>query len=335
MRQIEITHQNTLEEPRSREEAARGLRALEDQSPEASAPAATGTFSLAAPRVDVHRHLWPDEFVAALAARTTAPYLRGGTLVTTEGRFAIDLAAHGLERCLEDLDRAGLDVALVSLQPTLGISRLPEDEAAGLSGAYEQGVSRFVARAQGRVRAFAAGEVKEGFVGVCVAAEALLDLEALAPLAGELARRSQTLFVHPGPAAPPAHAPSWWGATVDYTAQMQAAYASWLAGGATLWPRLRVIFAILAGGAPFQLERLSSRGVDPRCLDAPNVLFDTASYGRLALEFCLAAFGVDRLVYGSDAPVIDARPTLNAVNALGDATADAILRRNPAAILTV
>jgi hypothetical protein len=94
-----------------------------------------------------------------------------------------------------------------------------------------------------------------------------------------------------------------------------------------------VVFAILAGGAPFQLERLRSRGVDTRRLTRANVHFDTASYGRLSLELCLAAYGVDRLVYGSDAHVIDANTTLAAVNALGKATADAICRHNPAALL--
>jgi predicted TIM-barrel fold metal-dependent hydrolase len=114
---------------------------------------------------------------------------------------------------------------------------------------------------------------------------------------------------------------------------MQAAYAAWLTDGAPRWPDIPVVFAILAGGAPFQLERLRSRGVDTRLLTGANVHLDTASYGRLSLELCLAAYGVGHLVYGSDAPVIDAGPTLAAVNALGKATADAICRHNPAALL--
>ncbi|MES1246105.1 MAG: aminotransferase class V-fold PLP-dependent enzyme, partial [Actinomycetota bacterium] len=45
----------------------------------------------AAPRVDVHRHLWPDELVSVLRARTTAPYLDGTSLVTDEGAFEVDV----------------------------------------------------------------------------------------------------------------------------------------------------------------------------------------------------------------------------------------------------
>ena len=32
--------------------------------------------------IDVHQHLWPEELVDRLRARTTVPYLRGWTLYT-------------------------------------------------------------------------------------------------------------------------------------------------------------------------------------------------------------------------------------------------------------
>ena len=149
----------------------------------------------------------------------------------------------------------------------------------------------------------------------------------------DLVARRQLLFVHPGPAVVNPGAPSWWAPAISYTAEMQAAYAQWLATGSARWPELPVVFAILAGGAPFQLERMRSRGIDTRDITGANVLFETASYGRLSLELCLAAFGVDRIVYGSDAPVIDPRSTRSAVNALGKATADAIYRTNPFTLL--
>ena len=59
-----------------------------------------------------------------------------------------------------------------------------------------------------------------------------------------------------------AWAPDWWPAVVDYTSQMQRAYLAWLAHGQERWPDVDVVFAILAGGGPIQLERLASRGVD-------------------------------------------------------------------------
>jgi hypothetical protein len=283
--------------------------------------------------IDLHRHLWPAELVAALAARRTPPYLRGGSLTTSEGTFAVDLEAHGIARCLSQLDAGGFDKAVVSLQPTLGVERLPAAEAAELFAVYNDGVARVVADADGRIQALAAGGPRAGFAGVCVSAAALLDPARVEDLAEELISRAQILFVHPGPGAPPPGAPDWWAPGIDYTAQMQAAYGAWLAYGVERWPELPVVFAILAGGAPFQLERLRSRGFDTRRATDANVFFDTSSYGRLSLELCLATFGVTRLVYGSDSPVLDPAVSLAAINALGKATSDAILGNNAAALI--
>ena len=85
--------------------------------------------------------------------------------------------------------------------------------------------------------------------------------------------------------------------------------------------------------APFQLERLASRGVPGRELLHPNVYFDTASYGRRALDLCLATFGVDRVCFGSDTPVVEPLPTLDAVRSFGDAVTDALCNVNPSRIL--
>ena len=138
------------------------------------------------------------------------------------------------------------------------------------------------------------------------------------------------LFVHPGPPeAFQADAPSWWAALASYTAQMQAAYLAWIAEGAERYPGVHVVFAILAGGAPIQLERLRSRGVEPRTVLRPTMHLETASYGRRALELCLDAYGAGQLLYGSDAPVIGTRATLNALSELGEGVQRTILRENP------
>jgi predicted TIM-barrel fold metal-dependent hydrolase len=114
---------------------------------------------------------------------------------------------------------------------------------------------------------------------------------------------------------------------------MQAAYMAWLARDAERYPTLPVVFAILAGGAPVQLERMRSRGVEVRTTLHPNVYLDTSSYGPRALELALATYGVTQLVFGSDAPVISPEPTLAAVRGFGVALADLVLDGNPARIL--
>jgi predicted TIM-barrel fold metal-dependent hydrolase len=150
----------------------------------------------------------------------------------------------------------------------------------------------------------------------------------------ELERTGSVLFVHPGPSPAPSLAPMWWTAVVGYTSQMQAAYVSWISTGIDRWPELRVLFAILAGGAPIQLERLRSRGFDVRRALGAKLFLDTASYGRHALELSLATYGGRALVFGSDAPVTDATPTLEAVRGFGQAVTDAICTDNPTELLS-
>jgi predicted TIM-barrel fold metal-dependent hydrolase len=286
------------------------------------------------PTVDLHQHLWPEPFLAALARRDRTPRLSGSVLeLDGERASEVDLGAHDLDARLALLDRYGIDVAVVSLQPTLGLDGLPRDEGAEVIATYEQGIQELAAASSGRIVPLAAGRRVDGFAGACVAASALADLDELAPTLDELQRRGALLFVPPGPARPRGGAPEWWSAVVEYTAQMQAAYAAWLASGADRWPELRVVFAILAGGGPFQLERLRSRGIPGRELLYENVYFETASYGRRALDLCLATFGVGQLCFGSDAPVIDPQPTLDAVRGFGDAVADALCNLNPSRLL--
>jgi 6-methylsalicylate decarboxylase len=285
--------------------------------------------------VDFHQHLWPEQLVELLARRRQPPRLRRSVLeLAGERASEIDLDAHDLEARLALLDSCELDRAVVSLPPTLGIDRLPEDEAAELVAAYERGIFELSAASGGRLVPLAAGGAIDEFAGTCIGAPELLDLEAIAAMLDTLERRGAFLFVHPGATDSPSGKPAWWPAVVEYTAQMQAAYAAWLAEGAERWPNLKVVFAILAGGGPFQLERLQSRGVPGRGIMHDNVFFETASYGRRALELCLATFGVSQLLYGSDAPVIDPLPTLEAVRGFGDAVAEALCEQNPSRLLT-
>jgi predicted TIM-barrel fold metal-dependent hydrolase len=283
---------------------------------------------------DIHQHLWPEPFVAALSARTEAPRLAGADLhLHGEPVWPLDLESNELATRLALLDRWELDRAVVSLQPTLGLERLPPDEANDLAAVWETGILELARSSQGRIVPLAAREPAEGFAGLCVAAPQLLDLDAVAPRLDALARTGGFLFVHPGAGRAPDGAPGWWTSVVDYTAQMQAAYASWLATGAARWPELDVVFAILAGGAPIQLERMAGRGLDEREAMLPRVWFDTATYGRRALDLVLSTFGVEPMIFGSDIPVVDPRPGVEAVRSFGEAVATAVFSVNPDRLL--
>ncbi len=278
---------------------------------------------------DIHQHLWPPGFVAALRARTSTPRLESDLLCCSEGDYAIEVAAHDLGRRLELMDRSGIDTAVVSLQPTLGIAQLGPGERDGLVAIWEDDVLELAAAAPGRIVPLAVDRPRAGFAGVSVGADRFDDLDALAPTLESL-RGSGFLFVHPVAGSSPLGLPAWWQAAVDYTSQMQRAYLSWLAHGQERWPDVRIVFAILAGGAPIQLERLTSRGFDVRSLLHRNLFFDTASYGRRALELSIQTYGVEQHVFGSDAPVVDPDHAVGALEGFGASVARLVREDNVA-----
>ena len=260
--------------------------------------------------------------------------LRTTTLVLEEGDYTLDPGSYSSDACIANLDRSGIDVAVVSCPPTLGIDDLDEVEAEELRSAYHEGVRAAVGASAGRLLALSMGRHEDGFVGAMVGADELADLDRMAPVLDELERRRAYVMVHPGGARPPKGAPSWWAPVVDYTAQMQRAYAAWLAEGVERWPDLRIVFSILAGGAPFQLERMQARGFDISTTLRPTIYLEASSYGRRALELCLATFGARQIVYGSDSPVIDCCFTLEHVRSFGQAATQALCQDNPTTLLT-
>lgn len=282
--------------------------------------------------VDVHQHLWPPAFIEVLAQRETIPYLDGATLHLPEGAYEVDRRAHDLETRLALLDRSGIDTAVASLQPTLGLESLDAAERERIERTWEDGILELVAAANGRITPLAVSRPRAGFAGVSIGADRLDDLAALAPTLDAL-RGSGFLFVHPVAGAPAAGAPIWWPAVVDYTGQMQRAYFAWLAHGHERWPDVTVVFAILAGGGPIQLERLASRGVQVHPTVHRNVFFDTASYGSRALALCVETVGVEQLVFGTDVPVVDPSHAAQAVAGLGESVERLVRRDNPLGLL--
>jgi predicted TIM-barrel fold metal-dependent hydrolase len=116
----------------------------------------------------------------------------------------------------------------------------------------------------------------------------------------------------------------------SYVAGMHAAWHAFVAQGRRPHPALRVVFAMLAGGAPLHLERLAARGGPAsRALDR-NVFYDTSSYGVRAIDAMVRIVGIDQLVHGSDRPVV-APPA--PPGPLGAAAWEAMTRSNPARLL--
>ena len=265
--------------------------------------------------VDVHQHLWTAPFLEALRRRTEAPRLDAWTLhLDGEPPYDVRPDDHDVARRAALLTEDGYDLGLVSLSSPLGIELLPPDEAHPLLEAYHEGAAT-LPRPFGSWAAACltelepdrlAKELEAGCVGLQLPATALSSpaaLERCGPLLEVLQQHDRPLFVHPGAVGwtEGAQSVAWWPALVPYVSQMHAAWFSFALAGRSLFPDLRVCFAMLAGLAPAHLERYAARGGERRPVDR-KVFLDTSSYGVTAIDTVVRALGVDAVVLGSDRP---------------------------------
>jgi 6-methylsalicylate decarboxylase len=286
-------------------------------------------------RVDIHQHLWPEPFLAALRARSAPPRLAGWTLwLDGEAPLEIDPAAHDPAARAALAARDGDDVVCVSPAASLGIDRAPTAEADALAAAWHEGAlalpAPFRVWAAARTAAALDDALGAGAVGLELGADRLAApdaLGALEPLLGTLESAGRPLFVHPGPAGDLRGRPVWWGPVVSYVGQLHAAWWAWADGGRARFPTLRVCFAALAGLGPLHGERHRARGGSGAPID-PLTFVETSSYGTQGVDAVIRALGVDVICHGSDRPY--AGPVLPA---LGDAAVHALRSANPARLL--
>ena len=286
---------------------------------------------------DLHQHLLPEGLIHALARRSAPPRLvRDGRAwrleLAGEPPSALQPAAHDPDARAAVAAREGIDRIVVSLSTALGIEALPADEAEPLIDAFNHGILElggpFELWGAALTPAGVDAVLDAGARGLTLPGSALVEARADA-LLDRLEARDAPLFVHPGPASAGAGAPAWWPAMTDYVAQMGAAWHAFAAWGRPRHPRLRVVFAMLAGCGPLHAERLAARGGPADAIHDPLVWFDSSSYGARTLDSMLRMVGVDRLVHGSDRPVI-AGPD---PHRLGDAVDHAMTVENPEHVL--
>ena len=281
--------------------------------------------------VDIHQHVWTAPLLDALAARACLPFVRrtdGLTVLHCGGElpYVIDTAAESPQRRSQLLRTDGLDRAAVALSSPIGIEALPHEVAAELISAHLDGVlalgERFAAWGPIAIDSPDPAEVDDvlqrGCVGVSLPAGALDGrdgLDAVGPVLERVQTHGVPLFVHPGGVArrdtreAPLTEPLWWRALTDYVSQMQAAWLTFATHGRREFPRLRAVFAMLAGGAPLLQERLATRGGPEVDLTDPLVFYDTSSYGPGMVETMARWVGSQQLVYGSDRPVVAPIPS--------------------------
>lgn len=281
--------------------------------------------------IDTHQHLWSAPLWEALAARRRAPFVD-----RTDGRWVLHLPAEPactlegperVERRADLLDGDGVDLALIAPSTALGLEWLAPEEAEPVLAAHREGV----ALAGERFRRWGTislvdprpedvyAELARGAVGLCIGAGAFAgarELDRLGPVLEALERADAPLFIHPGPG--PADVvehpgarwsaePWWWAGLTDYVAAMQRAWYAWVSVGRREHPRLRVLFAMLAGLAPLHASRLAARGaraLSARAVADPLTWLETSSYDAAVQRAVGDVVGAAQLVHGSDRPVV-------------------------------
>ncbi len=293
-------------------------------------------------RTDLHQHLWTPQLIERLAARTRLPLIDRGDgrdILRADGErpYVIDPGANSAEDRERLADQDGVQRIVVALSSPIGIETLPRAEAVELIDAHLDGVQdlgdRFAAWGPIALDELDLDDVDRlvgrGCVGISLPAPALATpahVEAAGPLLERICRAGAPVFVHPGRPAShrrreaPADEPVWWQALTGYVSQMHAAWLTWAASGRPRHPELVIVFAMLAGCAPWQAERFALRGGPEVDLQDPLTFYDTSGYGPQAVETMARLVGPWHLVYGSDRPVVEPARSGREASLLAQAT---------------
>ncbi|MDX3901435.1 MAG: amidohydrolase family protein [Sphingobium sp.] len=285
--------------------------------------------------IDVHAHLAVPSYLDLLATAGLRPggYAGAGAGAarspTSGGAGGDDAAAIAARLKLMDDAGVGRQILSPSLAPYL-----PDQAVAGQAARIlNERHARLMADVPGRFGAFAClplphidaslAELRHGLdtlglTGISMQASCLgtsIADERFAPLFAEMNRRRAVLFVHP--AVNGLHSPliaDWRLDTSIGPLLEDVAIATQLiaANIPARYPDLKIVVPHLGGGLATMLDRLDNQlplavpGLAGRPSDmARRLWYDSVSHGSLAaLDAAVAAFGADRIVPGSDYPVL-------------------------------
>jgi predicted TIM-barrel fold metal-dependent hydrolase len=261
-------------------------------------------------RIDVHHHLFPPPFVAAL--REHEHYLAPGVAGTWTPQTSLD-----------DMDAAGIATAFTSITAP-GLALVSRERLFAVTRECNEFGARMVADHPGRFGLFAAlplPSVDEALREIAYALDTLhadgiglltaygdrwLGDPTFAPVMDELDRRGAVVYVHPTVAdccrnLIPGVA-DW---VLEYPIDTTRAIASLLLGGTfARCPNIRFIFAHVGGVLPLVVSHLvRASAIDPRP-QLHKLHYDTAlRMHAVGMESALRLVDASQLLLGTDAPL--------------------------------
>ena len=270
--------------------------------------------------IDVHHHPSPPSYLAARDRRNRS------------SAFKQDQWSPA--RSLEDMDRAGVSTAVLSLPHPANIWPEERNEAARLAREWNEYMASLARDHPGRFGVFAALPVLDIDASLAEAVYALDVLGAYgiglmtnigtrwlgdphyAPLFAELNRRGALVYTHPvAPTCCQNLIPGLGDATIEYGTDTTRAIARVIfSGSAVRCPKIRFIFSHAGGTMPFLAERLiraPSLGPPELAACVPNGVlhelqkfhYDTAQAShRYAMASTREVVPVSQLLFGTDFP---------------------------------
>jgi predicted TIM-barrel fold metal-dependent hydrolase len=284
--------------------------------------------STPARRIDVHHHLFPPEYRAAVAAANAGA-----------------LAAWTVEQSLEEMDRGGILKSMLSLStpgvwfagPEQGrrLARIVNDYGAKLAADHRGKFGLFATlplpdtEASLREIAYALDTLKAEGIGLMTSyQDRWLGDSVFAPVYAELNRRNAVVYTHPlTPACCGAIADEVGPGTIEWATDTTRTIASLLfSGTAAKYPNIRWIFSHGGGTVPFLLSRFTRQESEmkDRNRALPNgILFelkkfyyDTAQANHAGALSALSKIApVSQILFGTDFPYRTAAEEINGLSA--------------------
>lgn len=289
--------------------------------------------------VDMHAHVIPKEFLARVREgdpRLTARLDTGADgqtwVIHQQGyRYPLLPGFHHLEARLADMDRAGVEVSILSVAPPLFYYTLPPREGGELAALLNDAVASLVARRPDRLAGMAtvplqdpegaAAELERavglGLRGAHIGANVegrQLDNPAFHPFFAAAEKLGVPLFLHPYYVGNKAGMEGYYLTNLlGNPFETTLAFAHLLFGGIfNRFPGLKVCLAHGGGFVPYQKGRLihghrvraepKAMGVTELPDWTEQVYFDTLLFDDGALRFLIDSVGAHRVMLGSDYP---------------------------------
>ncbi len=311
------------------------------------------------PRWDLHTHYYPQAFFRLIEevggdfSFATDP--TGRTIIRFRGSrfFGITPPMTDPARRLEDMDRVGIDVEVLSLS-TPNVYFAPPERQAEVARLVNDAYAELIAREPARFKGFASipmddpdaalreldralGELRLNGVILLsnINGRALTD-PRYRPFLEECDRRGVSVFVHPMiPANADSFAEYVLGPIVGFPFDTTLAVARLCYSGVLRQlPRIKWILGHLGGAVPYLFERLDNGWRDfAECRanidELPStylrrLYYDTVSFSAPSLRLALEQVGAGQLVMGSDYPHLlgSIERSVSSIESLGLAPAE-------------